>query len=199
MYFYLCYNYCGDIMNYLLLANKQNKLNEEIIDFKKCYKTKDFENNLDVYVEKKTYINFLRLKNRLLKNNIDIAISSGYRSFERQQEIIDRYTNKYGKEQLNLYVANVGESEHHIGLCIDIVTKFNNKYMLGYEEFDKKEEYYDIIHSLLHKFGFILRYPKDKENITGYNYEPWHIRYVGKKSAKYIYENSLTLEEYLNK
>jgi len=186
-------------MNYLILVNKQNALKEEIIDFKKCYKTKDFENKLDVYVEKKTYIHFLKLKNKLLKDNIEINISSAYRSFERQQEIIDRYTSKYGKEQLNQYVAKVGESEHHTGLCIDIVIKYNNKFMFGYEEFEKKEEYYSLIHSLLYKYGFILRYPKGKESITEYNYEPWHIRYVGKKVAEYIYKNNLTLEEYLKK
>lgn len=186
-------------MDYLILVNKQNILKEEIINFKKCYKVKDFETNEDIYVEKKTYRYFLRLRRRLLKFKIDIAISSCYRSFKEQQDIIDRYIIKYGKDYVNQYVAVVGASEHHTGLCMDIAIKQEDKYIYENEDLEKRTKEFNIIHSLLYKYGFILRYPKDKENITGYNYEPWHIRYVGKRVAKYIYENNITLEEYLNK
>ena len=184
-------------MDYLMLVNKQNIIKEEVIDLKKCYKIKDFETNKDVYVEKKTYRHFLRLRKCLLKHKIDIAISSSYRSFKAQQDIIDRYTIKYGKDYVKQYVANVGASEHHTGLCMDIALKDGNKYIYENEDLEKRKKEFYMIHSLLYKYGFILRYPKDKENITGYNYEPWHIRYVGKRAAKYIYKNNITLEEYL--
>ena len=73
----------------------------------------------------------------------------------------------------------------------------NNK--IDSDELFNKEDIYLVIHKYLHKFGFILRYPKDKEDITGYNYEPWHIRYVGKEVASIIYNNNITLEEYVLK
>jgi D-alanyl-D-alanine carboxypeptidase len=63
----------------------------------------------------------------------------------------------------------------------------------------KETEIFKIIHKALAKYGFILRYPKGKEDITGYSYEPWHIRYVGVKYAKEIYKKAITLEEYLSK
>lgn len=186
-------------MNYLILVNKQNILKEEIIDLKRCYIINDFETSENIYVEKKTYRHFLRLRRHLLKLKINISVSSCYRSFKEQQDIINRYTKKYGKDYATQYVAKVGESEHHTGLCMDIAIKFGEKYLYENEDLEKKTKEFNIIHALLYKYGFILRYPIDKKNITGYNYEPWHIRYVGKRVAKDIYKNNITLEEYLNK
>ena len=75
----------------------------------------------------------------------------------------------------------------------------DGKKCLENEEAFAHEDIYLKIHRHLSNFGFILRYPKGKENITGYDYEPWHIRYVGKEAARLIYENDLTLEEYVAK
>ena len=89
----------------------------------------------------------------------------------------------------NMYLAVPGFSEHHTGLALDIsnledgLTKNNNKT-------------YEYLRNNAHKFGFILRYPKGKEWITGYAYEPWHYRFVGIDAAKIIYEEGLTFEEY---
>lgn len=86
-------------------------------------------------------------------------------------------------------MATPGESEHQTGLAIDVTNPSRC--------FDKTSVEAQWIDNNAYKYGFILRYPENKEDVTGYNYEPWHIRYVGKDVAKKIYINSKTLEEYL--
>ena len=88
-----------------------------------------------------------------------------------------------------------GTSEHQTGLCLDYEKFYyeNGKIMSSLSESDIE---FKIVKDIAHEYGFILRYPKGKENITGYAYEPWHLRYVGKKIAKEIYESDITLEEY---
>lgn len=116
---------------------------------------------------------------------------SGYRSYQSQ---LDTYTSRIkteGKKLADAYVAKPGFSEHQTGLCIDI-TNQSGYFAKGTEEADWLEEN-------CYKFGFIIRYPYGKKSITGIEYEPWHIRYVGKEAAKYIYDNGITLEEYLEK
>ena len=89
-----------------------------------------------------------------------------------------------------------GSSEHQTGLAIDIcVYRDNNCYIE--HDIDEMDEI-KWIHQNAHKYGFILRYPSDKEDITGYNYESWHLRYVG-NIARYLYINKLTMEDYLKK
>ncbi len=134
-----------------------------------------------IRIDKETYENYLSLKEELLNHNININIDDAYRSFANQQEIINEYSED--KDYLNKYVAKVGESEHHTGLAIDLYLEDESKF--------------EEVHKYLSKHGFILRYPKDKENITGYNYEPWHIRYVGVDIANEIMTKNITLEEYL--
>lgn len=119
---------------------------------------------------------------------------SGFRSYDLQLEVYKDNINQYGSEEkANFYSAKAGESEHQLGLSIDVSTS---------------EVGYSLVESLgdtkagkwladnCYKYGYIIRFPKNKEKITGYSYEPWHIRYVGKPLAKTIYENELTLEEY---
>ena len=88
--------------------------------------------------------------------------------------------------------AKPGHSEHQTGLAVDIMGS-NNDYNL----FAESKEF-EWMKNNAYKYGFILRYPEHKENITGFKYEPWHYRYVGKDVAKYIYENKLSLEEYFS-
>ena len=185
-------------MNYLTLVNKQNKIKESY--FKNMILstyTNIFNENIPI--EKKTKEEFCKLKEYLEKKNIYIGIRDSYRDMNTQQEIYDYYLKKEGQNYCDNYVAIPGYSEHHTGLAVDITIKYNGKFLEDDEELicldDKK---YKEIHENLNKFGFILRYPNNKENITGYKYEPWHIRYVGKVPAQIIYENNLTLEEYLN-
>ena len=133
----------------------------------------------------------------LLGVGIVIGIDSGYRSLAHQQKIYSDFIIKYGKEYADKIVAPVGCSEHHTGLAIDISIKVDNKFLIDNNDLMKNENIYLEIHKYLSNFGFILRYPKGKDEITGYPYEPWHIRYVGGSVAKKIYDDDLTLEEYL--
>ena len=105
---------------------------------------------------------------------------------------------KYGKDYVNKYVAPIKTSEHHTGLALDIALVIDGKKYYENDDLFKYEDIYLEIHKHLSEFGFILRYPKYKVKITGYDYEPWHIRYVGMK-AEEIYKNNLTLEEYIGK
>lgn len=182
-------------MNYLVLVNKENKIKDHY--FKKL-ELKDTLDVLDekVQVEKKTLEAYLKLKNFLKKQGIMVAINSSYRSIE-QQEIINEYRKKYGEEYTKKYVAPIKSSEHHTGLAIDLSIQVDGKFLIESNDLVAHEGIFLNIHSYLHQFGFILRYPKGKEKITGYSYEPWHIRYVGMIPATIIYQNDLTLEEYL--
>lgn len=185
-------------MNYLTLVNKQNKIKESYFKnmILSTYKNVFDEN---ISIEEKAKEEFCKLKEYLETKNIFIGIRDSYRDINTQQEIYDYYLKKEGKTYCDNYVAIPYYSEHHTGLAIDITIKYNGKFLENDEELIcLDDEKYDEIHRNLSKFGFILRYPKNKENITGYKYEPWHIRYVGKIPAKIIYENNLTLEEYLN-
>lgn len=104
--------------------------------------------------------------------------------------------NLYGKEYADSFVAPTGYSEHHTGLAIDIGIKINGVFLDYNKMTEEEKNVYHEVHKHLKKFGFILRYPKGKETTTGYPYEPWHIRYVGKFIAKIIAEKNLTFEEY---
>ena len=181
-------------MNYKIIVNKD-----------KLYDKKDFSNiklvkiindvKEECLLEKRTLKAFLDLKKDLEKLGIFISLYSGYRSLEDQQRIIDEFTDSYGNDYIKKYVATVGNSEHHTGLCFDIDLLINNK-IIDNDELFKYEDIFEKIISILSNYGLILRYPKGKEEITGYSYEPWHYRFVGKSTAKIIMNNNLTLEEY---
>jgi zinc D-Ala-D-Ala carboxypeptidase len=124
---------------------------------------------------------------------IELYAVSGYRSYNRQQILFEAETNRVGIEKAMQVVAIPGASEHQSGLAMDITSRSIN--------FSLDESYADTIEGKwlaenAHLYGFILRYPKGKESITNYIYEPWHFRYVGVKPAKVIYEQKWTLEEY---
>lgn len=179
-----------------ILVNKQNKIKESYLKKIKLINTKDI-NNKDVLIEKETYENYLKLKDFLKEKNIEIGISSAYRSIEEQEKIYNEFLKKYGEEYTKTHVAVPYTSEHHTGLCLDINVKVNGYFPKDNYELEEQKEYYESIYKYLKDFGFILRYPKGKENITGVLYEPWHIRYVGVVPATIIMNNNWTLEEYL--
>lgn len=186
-----------DYMKYKVLVNKEHKIKDNYLSKIELITTKDVD-NLDVQVEKEAYNAYLKLKKFLQNKKIIIGISSAYRSKKYQQEVYDEFVEKYGKDYADKVVAPVGCSEHHTGLAIDINIKVNGAWPNGNKELMEQENYYKAIHKYFASYGFILRYPKGKENITGYPYEPWHIRYVGKVVAKIIAKENYTLEEYLN-
>ena len=128
------------------------------------------------------------------EEGIYIFALSGYRSYNTQKWLFENRANKVGEEEANKLIARPGESEHQTGLAMDITSQsvqFDLKTKFG------ETEEGEWVRDNAHKFGFIIRFAKDKESITGYNYEPWHIRYVGKEAAREIYDRGIALEEYL--
>ena len=127
------------------------------------------------------------------KDSIQLFAVSGYRSYIRQEVILNSEIKRVGEEKAAQAVAYPGKSEHQTGLAMDI-TGESVKFLLT-EEFEGVPEG-KWLKKHAHEHGYILRYPKGKETLTGYMYEPWHFRYVGKKAAGIIYKNDWTLEEF---
>lgn len=124
---------------------------------------------------------------------IELYALSGYRPYKIQKCIFEMEVRQKGEELANTTVAYPGQSEHQTGLAMDITRK-SAPYLLDYSFGQTPEGIW--LYKNCHKYGFIVRYPEGKEDITGYSYEPWHIRYVGRDVAHYLYENNLALEEF---
>ena len=155
-------------MTNTILVNKDNKIKSTYQKKLNLIKIKNYKSD-EIYIEEETYRSYLLLKKRLQEEDIEIEIISSY--------------------------EDNPISDHATGLAIDITVKIGNKYV----EKKKLIEYDNIlkiIHTYLPDYGFILRYPKNKETITGEKYKPWHIRYVGDFVAKIITQEDYTLEEY---
>lgn len=176
---------------YEIIINKANPLTEDMIDL---YKQVDVENNAypNIKIEENTYKNYLDLKQTIEKRGYYLNIRSGFRSLEESQSIYDSYARQKGISYAEKYVAKPGVSEHNTGLALDVVISKDLTNLTN----DYQSDEYKYLENIAYLYGFIIRYPKDKEQITGYEYEPWHLRYVGKTLAKYLTKNNLTLEEY---
>ena len=182
---------------YLTLVNKTHPLPEnwedniELIEMKNAY-------DEDIRVEKTSYEAYLALRDALLKEGVDIELDSCYRSVERQEELWAEFEEEYGEDYCKKYVAVPGTSEHHTGFAIDVCLKKGDQLIYENEEMMKEVEIWEKVHEMMPEYGFILRFPKGKEDVVGYAYEPWHMRYMGSPAvAKEITEKGLTLEEYL--
>jgi D-alanyl-D-alanine carboxypeptidase len=126
-------------------------------------------------------------------NGFEFWAVSGYRSFNRQVYLFNNYAKNHGEEEANRFSARPGQSEHQTGLTMDV-----SIVSLDYELVEELGETPEgkWLADNAHKFGFIIRYPKGTEHITGYQYEPWHIRYLGKDLASKVFESKLTYDEY---
>lgn len=131
---------------------------------------------------------FDKLSQAAAAEGLNIYNSSGFRSYEYQSQIYSNYSNIYGSATADTFSARPGHSEHQTGLAID-VNSIDDSFA-GTPEAIWLENH-------AHEYGFIIRYPKGKQDITGYKYEPWHIRYLGIDTATKVYNSGLTLEEYL--
>ena len=142
-------------------------------------------------VREVAYNAFLDMWNDANEEGYYLMINSSYRSYEDQEIVYNNYKNSSGERFADSIAARPGSSEHQTGLALDIFSKTNtNK-----NTFSQTDEA-KWLKENAHNFGFILRYPEDKVDITGYSFESWHYRYVGKDIATYIYENDITYEEY---
>ena len=176
----------------LLLVNKYNYLTED-------YVPSNLENISTTYARsgmqlvKEAKEAFETLSENAKKEGMNVIAMSSYRSYDYQVNLYNNYVAQDGKEAADKYSARPGYSEHQTGLAVDV---YNLD--LPYTSFEETEEF-TWMQKNAYKYGFILRFPKDKVDITGYQYESWHYRYVGKKVAKEIKDNNLTLEEYIAK
>lgn len=185
----------------LVLANKSHPL------------SKQFQVDLTPLDDEETQFADSRCADKLLamvkaagKDGIELYIASSYRSVERQQVLFDEELENYKNQGLSdraayeaaaEYQAPPGTSEHGTGLAFDIV---DGDWFSEHENLNEKFEKTDAFAWLCQhaaEYGFVLRYPKDKVEVTKYGYEPWHYRYVGKENAKIIKQDGICLEEYL--
>ena len=175
---------------HLMLTNKfyyldNSYTNENMVKISKQY---SYGNNQMLTSD--TYNAFLKMFNAAKSENLTLIINSSFRSFEDQEEIYNDLQNSRGIEYANKIAAKAGYSEHQTGMAIDIQTYGSTS--STFENYDE----FKWLQNNSYKYGFILRYPKDKEHLTGYKYESWHYRYVGVDIATYIHENNITFDEY---
>lgn len=179
----------ADVNDITVLVNKYNKLPDDYkpelvqLDSSLCASGVGAQ-----YLRKEALEAFVKMRDDAKELGLNITAYGTYRSIETQNWIWNNAVNS-GRtiEDVDSLNARGGHSEHHTGLAIDVIK--NNYSVEETEEFKWYSEN-------AHKYGFIIRYPKDKENITGYKYEPWHLRYVGTEIATEIYEKNITYEEY---
>lgn len=170
------------VNKYLFMSTNYIPDNLETINQKYTNGTKQLVNEAK--------IKFEEMAKKAMTDGYIIRAISAYRSYEYQNILYNKYVNQDGIDVADTYSARPGYSEHQTGLAVDID---NSK--TDYTKFEETNEF-NWMQENAHKYGFILRYPKGKENITGYTYESWHYRYVGEKIATYIKENNITFDEY---
>ncbi len=172
-----------------VLANKYNKLDESFEpENLTAIKSSCTKGNVTQYLSKVAQVAFENMCDSALKEGKYILANSAYRSYSDQQDIYNVYFNLYGQNYVDNYVALPGYSEHQTGLALDVASR-------DYNTFRSSPEYTWMLNNA-YKYGFILRYPEDKQAITGYKNEAWHFRYVGVEIATYIKEHNITYEEY---
>lgn len=173
-----------------ILVNKHNYLKEDYVpeNLKSLSSTYALSN---MKMVEEAANAFESLSKDASKENYKIIAMSTYRSYEYQVDLYNKYVKSDGKDAADTYSGRPGNSEHQTGLAVDVYNQTET-----YTNFEKTEEY-DWMQENAYKYGFILRFPKDKENETGYEFESWHYRYVGKDIAKYIHKHNITLEEYI--
>ena len=174
---------------YAILVNKfyrlpEDFLPEDIVTIRNWY---SYEGNK---IRKEVNDQFVAMYNAAKKEELALIANSSFRSFQEQEETYSSSVKAHGKAWADQYAARPGFSEHQTGLAIDIIT-----YGADRDTFESTKEF-QWLQDHAHEYGFILRYPKGKEKITGYDYESWHYRYLGTDLATKVYESGLTYDEY---
>ena len=192
---------------YLTIVNKNHHFHPSMIESFKMVDVLDEDGK--TYMEAETYKAFCALTEFLEDNyNITLTLTSAGRTIEHQQKVLKEQIAEYGEEKALQITALPGQTEHHLGTAID-AKPFHKKHLKAQGLINNalpsrisnlvlnKDKLYGTMHKHLEDFGFILRYTPDKEEITGYPAERWHIRYVGKEHAKIMNEGNMCLEEYV--
>lgn len=172
--------------NYLIV-NKSYPLDKDFIPKDTYVEIKD--EICYLCIDKTAYNNWLQMKNDALALGLNIYIASGYRAYSLQERLYKKYSDRDGSSVADTYSARAGHSEHQSALAFDL-NSIDSSFAATPEGAWVKDN--------AHVYGFIIRYPEGKDHITGYKYEPWHLRYVGKDLANTLYNNGnyITLEEY---
>ncbi len=174
----------------LVLVNKYQELSKNFVPKDlKVISSKYQWNGRTNKLTKEAATAFEEMCAAAVKDKIYIYAASGYRSYATQKYLYNNYVAQDGFAAAETYSARPGYSEHQTGLAMDIANK--------YDFISKKDKEYTWLVNNSYKYGYILRYPEKKDNITGYMYEEWHYRYVGKDVAKEVYESNLTYDEYI--
>lgn len=176
----------------LVLVNKNNRLPSNYIPDNLQMINVMYANE-NKYLRKEACIAFEKLSKDASILGYKVIAVSAYRDYNYQKQLYNKYVEEQGKKKADTFSARPGHSEHQTGLTIDVMGSNED-----YDLFEKSPEF-EWMQKNAHKYGFILRYPHNKEKITGFKYEPWHYRYVGEKVAKIIYDEQITLEEYYDK
>ena len=172
----------------LVLCNKYNALPSD-------YEPEDLTEvgSSGIYMRKEAAENMYAMVLAAEAAGLHVNLVSGYRSYDYQVELYARHVRERGETEADRVSARPGHSEHQTGLAMDL----SNDWTL--EKYFEGTELFEWLSQNDYKYGFILRYPKDKEYITGYDYEPWHYRYVGVEVATVIHNEDITYEEYVMK
>lgn len=171
-----------------MLVNKYRNLGEDFEPDNLVAIPKEYTNDEEFFANKTAVNALVQMAKSAKLDGLEIVVNSAYRSYDDQVEIAEFYRKWYGDNYVNSYVAKPGFSEHQTGLAFDIGST-SEKVFANSKEYEWMQEN-------AYKYGFIMRFYKKGEVITGFKSEPWHYRYVGKEIAKYIYENKITYEEY---
>ena len=173
---------------YLVLVNKNTYLDSTYIpeNLKDVSNWYAYEGRK---LENTAYEAYIEMFNAAKEEDLHLILNNGYRSYESQNQLFEEYKRDYGERQADQMTTRAGFSEYQTGLALNIFAYY------GDEDFVDTDEYTWLSNNA-HKYGFILRYPKDKEYITKYEFESYHYRYVGIEVATQIYTENITLEEY---
>lgn len=171
-----------------MLVNKHHNLSSEFTPDDLVEIDSNYASDDNLFCNKEALEAFKAMSQKAVDEGYGIVINSAYRSYQDQEKLVNNYLNSYGQNYVDKYVALPGFSEHQTGLAFDIGSRSVSIFANSRE--------YSWLQEHAHEYGFIYRFSKRDENITEFRSEAWHYRYVGKKAAKYIYENKITLEEY---
>lgn len=181
--------------DFMVLVNKTNVLSSDYVPSNLVIPKIKFNGDVNnKYVVSEVAMALEDMFTDAKKENIVLLGVSGYRSYTYQDNLYKNKVRTKGKVYADKYVALPGSSEHQLGLAMDLVSSEYATLDSGFAKTDA----YKWLEDNMQNYGFILRYPEGKEDITGYAFEPWHIRYVGVEAAKDIKGRGVTLEEYLD-
>lgn len=188
-YAFYTQDYAVDLeKNELILVNKYYKLPSDYVP-ENLVKI-EYPYGVSLMLQATVYEQYKLMWEAAKSQGLSLYIRSPYRSFATQNTLYNNYVARDGKAAADTYSARPGYSEHQTGLAFDVTSPTTN-----FDTFEYSKEF-EWLQENAYQYGFILRYPKEKEYITGYMYEPWHYRYVGVDVATKIHETGLTYEEY---